>query len=90
MSVLLVAVCISVLSDSAFSRRKRPPRRPSNLEKFDANKDGKLSLDEWLEHSKWRFKEMDRNKDGYIDKDEMGPQRRRDTKVKGMSGKDDM
>ncbi|MBA2483795.1 MAG: hypothetical protein H0V39_05130 [Nitrosomonas sp.] len=37
----------------------------------DANKDGKVSKEEWDKHSDTMFKKMDTNADGVIDKDEM-------------------
>lgn len=40
------------------------------LEKVDANKDGKISLDEYLDIHKARFAEMDANKDGFVTKEE--------------------
>ena len=39
----------------------------------DANKDGKVTLDELLAASKARFDAKDTNKDGVLSKDELGP-----------------
>jgi Ca2+-binding EF-hand superfamily protein len=40
------------------------------LEKVDANKDGKISQDEYLNVHKERFTQMDANKDGFVTKEE--------------------
>jgi len=37
----------------------------------DANKDGKVSKEEWDKHHDTMFEKMDTNKDGVIDKDEI-------------------
>jgi hypothetical protein len=41
------------------------------LERFDTNKDGKLSKAEAPDRMKDRFAELDKNKDGFLDKDEL-------------------
>lgn len=41
-------------------------------EGLDANKDGKLSLDEFTAPMRDHFKEADKNRNGFLDKDEMG------------------
>ena len=38
----------------------------------DANKDGKITKEEWTKHHDLMFEQMDSNKDGAIDKDEVG------------------
>lgn len=38
----------------------------------DANKDGKITKEEWTKHHDLMFEKMDSNKDGAIDKDEVG------------------
>jgi len=38
---------------------------------FDADKDGKISIDEYLEIHEKRFKEFDGNADGYLTKEEV-------------------
>ena len=38
----------------------------------DANKDGKVSKEEWDKHHGAMFEKMDANKDGVVDKEEMG------------------
>ena len=38
----------------------------------DINKDGKVSKDEWAKHHDAMFEHMDANKDGFIDKAELG------------------
>ena len=39
----------------------------------DANKDGKITKEEWTAHHNAMFEHMDANKDGVIDKDERKP-----------------
>ena len=50
----------------------------------DANKDGKVSLEEFNTHHAAMFTKMDTNKDGAIDKDEM---KKAMSAMKGMEGK---
>lgn len=50
----------------------------------DANKDGKVTQEEFTKHSKAMFDMMDTNKDGTIDKDEMAKSM---GAMKGMEGK---
>ncbi|HNO76181.1 MAG TPA: hypothetical protein PKG49_11390 [Nitrosomonas mobilis] len=38
----------------------------------DANKDGKVTKEEWDKHHDAMFEKMDANKDGVVDKEEMG------------------
>lgn len=47
--------------------RKGPGSMPGRmLEMMDANKDGKVSKEEWQTHHEQRFAEMDADKDGSI------------------------
>ena len=38
----------------------------------DTNKDGKVSKEEWSKHHDVMFEHMDANKDGFIEKTELG------------------
>ena len=49
----------------------------------DANKDGKISREEFMNHHAMMFTMMDTNKDGFIDKDEMSKAM---SMMKGMKG----
>ena len=57
----------------------------------DANKDGKVSKEEFTAHNNAMFEKMDTNKDGFIDKDEMAKMmssmKGMDGTMKGMEGK---
>jgi uncharacterized low-complexity protein len=52
----------------------------------DANKDGKVTQEEFTQHSKAMFDMMDTNKDGTIDKDEMAKSMETMKGMKGMKG----
>ena len=52
----------------------------------DANKDGKISKEEFTKHHDAMFTQMDANKDGSIDKDEMG--KMMDGKCGGMKARE--
>jgi hypothetical protein len=41
------------------------------FEHKDANDDGKISSDEWMNHSKEKFAKLDANKDGFVTEKEM-------------------
>lgn len=49
----------------------------------DANKDGKVTKEEWDKHHDAMFEEMDANSDGVIDKDEMGKMKSEKRKMHG-------
>lgn len=68
----------AAIAAAAFARPPRHDGRggPPPFEKMDTDKDGKISKAEWeADHAK-RFSEMDKNGDGFLDKDEMRPPRR--------------
>jgi hypothetical protein len=52
-----------------------PPKggRCPGMEIMDTDKDGKISLQEWQDFHAKHFKKMDKNGDGFLTKDEMGP-----------------
>jgi len=49
----------------------------------DANKDGKVTKEEWDKHSEAMFEKMDTNKDGVIDKEEMKKAKEEKRKMHG-------
>ncbi len=69
-----------------------PGRLDEMLKKIDANGDGKISKEEWIEFSRKeaedRFSKMDANNDGTVDKAEMeeGARKMRETRGQGGGG----
>jgi hypothetical protein len=54
------------------SDQERPAMRPGRfMERMDTNGDGKISKAEWKAHYDEMFAQADKNKNGYIDSDEM-------------------
>jgi hypothetical protein len=47
------------------------PMGPHHFKMMDTDKDGKVSLAEWEEAHKNKFKEIDKNGDGFLTDDEM-------------------
>lgn len=72
--LMLTAAVFALQALPAFaeggSKGGKPDRDGRFLEKVDANKDGKISQDEYLDVHKARFKEMDANGDGQVTQEE--------------------
>lgn len=65
--VMAVLVAASIwVGIPAAGAQDMPPR----MSEADTDKDGKVSLDEFLAHCKERFARLDADKDGYISADE--------------------
>ncbi len=82
MNRLFAVILASTLTATAWAADKDPPKKPAEnpevermvanlLERFDTNKDGKISKDEAKGKLAENFDRFDTNKDGYLDKDEL-------------------
>ncbi len=49
----------------------RPPRADSGVMRYDANKDGAVTAEEWKAGQQARFKSLDANGDGKLSQDEL-------------------
>jgi Ca2+-binding EF-hand superfamily protein len=79
---IFAVILASGLAATASAADKDPPKKPAEnpevermvanfLERFDANKDGKISKDEAKGRLAESFDRFDTNKDGYLDKEEL-------------------
>jgi Ca2+-binding EF-hand superfamily protein len=79
---LLIAILLSTLSATTCAADNDPPKKPADnpeiervvanlLERFDTNKDGKISRAEAKGPLADNFDLFDTNKDGFLDKDEL-------------------
>ena len=58
-------------STSGHSHDQHDGHQCEHMVAVDANKDGKISKDEFMKHHEQMFDKKDINKDGFIDKEEM-------------------
>jgi Ca2+-binding EF-hand superfamily protein len=63
-----------------------PARFMEMMQRADKNGDGKLTKDEMPERLRDRFDEIDRNKDGMLDKEELGPMGERLRRMREQGG----
>ena len=81
-SFLFIASSLIVLfSVQIVISKRRPMRRPNRgkiIKAMDTNKDGKISKKEWNSFHENLFKKQDKNSNGYLEKDELRPQRRKE------------
>ncbi|MBW2194965.1 MAG: EF-hand domain-containing protein, partial [Deltaproteobacteria bacterium] len=61
----------SPMSREEVARRALEKKVNTGLNRMDANKDGKISHDEFMAPHEKRFKEDDINNDGFLNKDEL-------------------
>ena len=67
-----VTVLAALFATAAMAQGQAPQQDPGQafVQNFDANKDGKVSKEEFLQPAQAQFKHMDRNGDGFISLDE--------------------
>jgi len=64
LGVAALAMPFAVNAEETAPKPKKP--KPSQVEKLDTDKDGKVSVEEYAAPSKAKFKKMDRDGDGFL------------------------
>lgn len=88
LTAAIIALSATMLS-TAGTAEKKPCQghcQKKHFENMDANKDGKISLEEWNSFHEKKFKDIDKNKDGDIDRNEFKAHRQEAMK-QGRGGK---
>ena len=63
---------ISLHLEAQDPRRSGPgPREEKNFQRMDSDKDGKISLEEWIKHHNEMFKEIDTDGDSFLTQEEL-------------------
>ncbi len=70
-SCLFICVAFAMSASSQPKGKECPMKGMGKCEAMDANKDGKISKEEWTNFHNKMFDDADKNKDGSIDKTEM-------------------
>jgi hypothetical protein len=92
-SLLIAVGMFSLSADHKKGHRGKGQKgamRAKMLEKMDADKDGKISKQEWQAHHDEKFAELDADRDGAISKDEFKSHHEKMMKEHGMMGKKGM
>jgi hypothetical protein len=77
---LTLFVSFGMLAQARPEGKGGPPQKggkcrehKDHLKKMDADKDGKISLQEWQDFHAKKFKDKDKNGDGFLSGDELKP-----------------
>ena len=87
-SYVLAAALLAAPTVAMADDHKGKDHKAKHLEKVDTNKDGKISLDEFLAQKKEHFTKVDVDADGFLTKEEMkAAHQKMKKKFKGKRGK---
>jgi hypothetical protein len=77
-ALLLGLMLTGTMAFAKWGDQRKGPRGPLfPFEQADTDKDGAISQEEWKKHHADRFADMDTNKDGKLDRNELQPRRRK-------------